>query len=147
MALSIATCTYHEYRPDMGMPVRSTVGNPKWFSYFPYGVWENITPRRWMLGINDRDEFRTKYRHHLHKMTLDRLLGDAHALQEELAPSWEGTAFTEQLVILCYDNLAQPDMWCHRTFFAEWMGEHNVIVPELGRTRPEPPNDNQGQLW
>lgn len=146
MALSLATCTYHEFDPSMGIPIRSTVGTPKWFPHTPYGVWENITPRRWMLNM-PYDEFRRKYRHHLHKMTFERLVDDALALQAELADSWE---FPEQLVILCYDSLWKPDMWCHRTMFAEWMSEKGMTVRELGRTRHAPPNDAdepQGSLW
>lgn len=144
MSLSIATCTYSEFRPEMGIPIRSTVGRVKWFSYFPYGTWQNITPEPWMLNMS-YDRFREKYRQKLDRIGFDTLLGDAQALQAELGDDWE---FPEQLVVLCFDNLAKPGTWCHRTMFAEWMGENGMAVRELGRSRPAPPADDpQGSLW
>lgn len=147
MSLSIATCTYNEFERGMGIPIRSTVGQAKWFPHYPYGTWSNITPEPWMLNMG-LDRFREKYRQKLDRIGFDTLMGDALALQAELADEWQHDGRNaEQLVVLCFDNLAKPGNWCHRTMFAEWMSEHGFEIRELGRSRPAPPADNQTKLW
>ena len=33
------------------------------------------------------------------------------------------------VVLLCFENLAKPGLWCHRTMFAEWWtGETGELV-------------------
>lgn len=147
MALSIATCTYSEFDRTMGIPIRTTVGQAKWFPHYPYGVWQNVTPDPWMLNMG-YDQFNEKYRQKLDRIGFDTLLADAQALHEELAPEWmHDDRYPDQLVVLCFDNLAKPGKWCHRTIFGTWMGEHGFHVPELGRCQPIPKPDHQGKLW
>lgn len=36
------------------------------------------------------------------------------------------------IVLLCYEDLRKPDVWCHRQLLAEWIEERfGIQVPEL----------------
>lgn len=134
--IALATCSYSEYRPDMGAPVRASLGTPKWFSYPLPASWLNAAPDGWMLNV-DYDKYRRAYFSKLDKIGIDRLRGDL----EHIADAYTALNGTrpDRLVILCYEGLRNPQKWCHRTMFAEWWeaqtGEH---VPELGATCPAP---------
>jgi hypothetical protein len=35
------------------------------------------------------------------------------------------------LVLLCYEDLQRPDVWCHRTMLCDWVNERGVEIKEL----------------
>jgi hypothetical protein len=35
------------------------------------------------------------------------------------------------LVLLCYEDLQRPDVWCHRTMLCDWLNERGVEIKEL----------------
>ena len=44
----------------------------------------------------------------------------------------------KDLVLLCYEDVRNPEDWCHRTMFAQWYCEHTgEIIEEL--KDPNPP--------
>lgn len=131
MKLKLATCTYQEFTPAMGIPIRTTVGHPRFkLSYQLAGHARLITPTRPMLGLPE-DAYTLTYRRHLDAAGVDRILAELAAIAATGEPG-------RTLVLLCFDRLNVEGNWCHRTFFATWFQEKTgQDVPELG-ARPCP---------
>jgi hypothetical protein len=73
-------------------------------------------------GLSD-EEFRDRYlaRLDLHKTELlNQLLG----IDNEQRPG------RKPLRLLCFEDITQEGVWCHRTLFAEWW---HLTFPDLGR--------------
>jgi Protein of unknown function, DUF488 len=136
MIATLATCSWRAYRPEMGVPVRITLGRPpRWFQLRYERSYEEVrllAPPPRVFRIEDWQEFRKAYRHHLYRVTVPRM---RRAFEEigERHPA-------KTLVLLCFE--ADPAD-CHRGLWAAWWheqtGEH---VPELvpdGSPRPARP--------
>lgn len=134
--IEIATCSFGEYRPEMGYPVKTSIGSPKWFA-FPYMSWENVFPRYSMLKLPFED-YRRKYLQMLHIHGKEKLRGDIEYMAEEYAKANGGEM--RPLVMLCFEKLSKgPDQWCHRTLLAGHLTKHlGFDVVELGATLAEP---------
>lgn len=125
---TFATCSYIEFDPSYGIPVKSTVGHPRFkLRYQLAANWQHAAPDRAALRL-EPVSFRRCYTEKLRRFGSD-YFGDRAA---ELRAS---ARRDEPVVLLCFDKLWLPDAFCHRTIFAEWFqsltGEQ---VPELGRT-------------
>lgn len=125
MNLKLATCSFQEFQPDMGAAVKTTAGHPRFpLGYTLAGRLPQITPDRSFLRL-PRPAFREAYLAKLDGVGLDGIT----AAMAELAE----TVGHQRLVLLCFDRLNKPGVWCHRTMFAEWWafvtGER---IPELG---------------
>jgi hypothetical protein len=132
--MQLYTARYQEFLPEWGIPVRSTIGAPRF--HLPYqlaGWWRGVTPEReWLRGVPYVD-FRRLYRHKLHKQGVDRLMAAA----ESFVPAGEDPTHAK-LVALCYEDIRKPGEWCHRELMAEWFTEHGVPVIELCGPKAEP---------
>jgi hypothetical protein len=129
-----ATASYRTWRPGDGVPIRTTVGECRWWrgpelehvrAVTPYGVFgKELHPL----------DARVEYQHRLE----ERLAKIVVALAD-VARRHRG----ERLVLLCFE-----DVWageeCHRRWLAEWMETRfwRLTVPELH----EPPHEPDGQL-
>lgn len=131
--MEIRTCSFGEFRPEFGYPIRTSRGAPKWFSY-PYMCWESVYPKYHWLQL-PYDEYRPRYLRHLNEQGMDKLLGDLEFMSEEYAKANDGEV--KPLTLLCYEKLSKPEAWCHRTLLAEWLetGFGSPVV-ELG-AKPE----------
>jgi hypothetical protein len=112
----LATCRFQEFRSGMGIPVRITYGAPRFkLDYNLRHKIGELAPDGHMLKINDRDRFQLLYTRKLDELGVDRAV---HLLR--------GILLTERadpgtrLVLLCFDDLTKPGMWCHRTMVATW---------------------------
>lgn len=122
----IATCSFTAYRPEMGLPVRTSTGNARFFKYRPLANLPEAAP----FGIfgNDAymgkpDAFRDAY--------LRRLDDNAEAITATLKVLAEESGLPP--VLLCFENLSDPSKHCHRTWLAGWLEQHSgLVVPELG---------------
>lgn len=125
MGVSLATCSFQEFHPSMGAPIRTTVGAPRYpLGYDLAGHWLAVTPIRSFLGQPEAI-YRDLYRRMLDQVGIKRLVRETHDLAAK--------AGSERLVLLCFDRLAKADGWCHRTMLAEWWLERTgEVVPELG---------------
>jgi hypothetical protein len=129
----LVTSRYQTWKPAQGVPIRSTVGAPKFWHGEPLVVVPQIAP----FGIFGRhlptDEARRLY--------LARL--DRHGLEILAALVAIARSHPSQpLVVLCFENV-NGGQTCHRRWFAEWMQDrHGVEVPELSA----PTHDKQPQL-
>lgn len=136
----LATCTYQEFAPHMGTPVRTTAGHPRFpLSYRLAGHARLVTPTRDLLSINARDAYEWGYRRLLNERGID-------AIRNELVAIAGAHDLDSPLVLLCFDRLDKAplaDAWCHRTMLAAWWTEQTGDeVPELGAlpaAAPQPP--------
>lgn len=126
-ALRLATCTYQEFTPDMGIPVRTTVGRPRW--RLPYELADHaktLTPTRDLLKVEAEDAYESGYRALLTTRGTDAIRAEL----EEIAAQHEAG---RPLVLLCFDKLSVASTWCHRTHAARYLSEHmGLAIPELG---------------
>ncbi|MGW1989602.1 hypothetical protein [Embleya sp. NPDC001921] len=132
----LATCTYQEFAPHMGTPVRTTVGHPRFpLSYQLGGHATLITPTRDLLKVNARDAYEWGYRRLLNERGIDAIAAELAAIARANDPG-------RPIVLLCFDRLDRlkpPDNWCHRSFAATWYAEQTgEPVPELGAATPAP---------
>jgi hypothetical protein len=120
----LATGSYRDHRPDLGVPVATSVGPhpafrnaPQVHALKPFGVFGVMSDRPVV-------EQRTAYlaRLHKHARTIERVLDD-------LTATYPG----QTLVVLCWcprDIAVQGA--CHRRWAADWLDEHyGVQVPEV----------------
>lgn len=94
----LATCSYREYRHDMGVPVRISLGRPRWWTTpIPESAFvSQITPRGWYLRSPECD-YLAAYTEQLTRYGVDRIEARFSAISVE---------FGEPLVLLCFENLA-----------------------------------------
>lgn len=136
--IKLATCTYQEFTPTMGTPVRTTAGHPRFpLTYQLGGIARSVTPTRDLLKIEAEDAYEWAYRRLLAARGLD-------TIREELTAIAGVNDLDSPLVLLCFDKLSKPGNWCHRTMFARWWTEETgEPVPELGASpasSPAPPS-------
>ncbi|MFI0827254.1 hypothetical protein ACH4Q7_22675 [Streptomyces roseolus] len=134
--LKIATCTYQEFAPEMGTPIRTTAGGVRFpLGYQIGGHARLITPPWELVKANlAADAYEFHYRRQLNEAGPDLIRQELIAI----AGAWD---LDVPAVLLCFDRLDHPGQWCHRTMFARWWTEvTNEDVPELGaRPRPAAP--------
>lgn len=130
--MQLFTNRYQRFRPDQGVPVRTTVGAPRF--PLPYGLAgfaKLLAPSYAMLKMAEGP-----YRH----IYLERLTAAGVDLIYEQLAEIAGQAGS-RLVLLCFCDLSvpPPDNWCHRRMFAAWWEEQTGHdVPELGERRSPP---------
>lgn len=124
----LATCSYREYRPEMGVPVRISLGRPRWWTTpIPDSASiPELTPRGSYLNAPEPD-FLEAYDAQLSRY------GTGH-LQARFAAI--AGVHGEPLVLLCFENLATGDLCHRRQFAAWWYAETGQEVPEMGAQPP-----------
>lgn len=131
----LATCSYHEFDPRMGVPVRVSLGTPRWSVPYEHDwsqswVWE-ITPRKDYLYASDA-VYERRFYAQLEAAGVDLLRAKFDTLERRTGG---GT-----LVLLCFENLRVKG-WrgCHRRDFANWWtARTGEDVPEFGKTPDRP---------
>lgn len=149
--MQIATCSFAEYRPDMGgLPVCIANGAPRYkLRYPPYSGsllvkvpelfpdWPLVQAAR--RGL-DFENFSRRYRAKLHKVGADQIYaglqrahGEAQAQAREFGRE---VADNEPLVLLCHEKMGKaPDEYCHRRAFVGHVLKHldaQAEIPEWG---------------
>ena len=128
--MKIATCSYTEFLPAMGTPIRFTVGFPRFLrlDYKIEGWARLISPRKDMLGLPE-DAYTREYLGIVNTAGVDAIRAEL----VKLAPA------SDQVVLLCFERLNEAPKagrdhnWCHRSLFAQWWeAETGEVVPELG---------------
>lgn len=126
----LATCSYKAFRPEMGLPIRASLGGPRW--------WKTPIPKEQvMLEIAPHRSYFQAPEEEFHRRFLQQL--DRHGVEYlvsrfnhigDLAPSFpEGG----RLVILCFETLTTWDsIECHRGMFRQWWSRRTgQILTEL----------------
>lgn len=134
MRPEVATCSFSEFNPKMGTPVRTSRGFPRWKLRYPLELkLPELMPDAHTLRIEDKARFTDLYVGKLDTIGIDGIQEKIDAL---LASIGGGPA---PLVMLCFEKLHEPGKWCHRTIFGRWYAEKTgMFVPELGATEPLP---------
>ena len=128
---NLATTNYASFRPEMGVPVRTSVGRPRPTSFpyaheyvadlAPYGIFKIKA-----LEAATPEVRRAAY--------CDRLDSKSLAIEEALdllTEAYDG----QTLVLLCYEGRGKG---CHRRWAAGWFEiKYGIEVPELP-LRPPP---------
>jgi hypothetical protein len=113
--LTIATSRYFARQKviESGLaPVRTTTGAPRsWLGYELAGNVAMLAPYG-LRRIEDRAEFEAAYRARLDGFGVEKI----RAALEDFARA----AGAEGVVLLCFEDLDDPEQWCHRTTFAGW---------------------------
>lgn len=122
----IATCSYTDFRPEMGLPVQTSTGNARFFKHGPLAKLPEAAP----FGIFGNAEYMGKPEA-FKAAYLRRLDDHAEIITAKLRIIAE--EFSLPPVLLCFENLSDPTKSCHRTWLAEWLETHSgLVVPELG---------------
>ena len=118
-AAPLVTGRYAAFRPEHGVPIRSTCGAPKRFRGGPLVFARQLAPWGLLSPTISDDEARRRYVARLDDTIVMFLAGVARAFPGQ------------QLVVLCYENV-HAGQHCHRRWFAEWFeGRYGIEVPEL----------------
>lgn len=90
--------------------VRISVGTPRWnLGYHIDGEIKDLMPFG-LLGLKSKEEYERRYIERLRRVGADRI-------GKQLK---EFEALGKDVVLLCYEDVRNPESWCHRTMFAEW---------------------------
>jgi hypothetical protein len=116
----LMTGRYQTWRPGLGVPIRSTVGAPKFWRHGRLVFVRQLAP--WGLLSPTMDDATAR------RIYVDRLnvrAGDVVAELAGIARAYPG----QPLVVLCFEPAGQE---CHRFWFADWFGgRYGVEVSEL----------------
>jgi len=122
------TCSFSEFRPEMGIPVRFTAFYPRWG--LPYQLAGNaklIAPPRAIIKL-DREPYTPLYIASIEAAGVEAIRGELRTLTGAYPAGMP-------IVLLCFEKLSKPGAWCHRRLFAEWWhGKTGEVVAELGAT-------------
>ncbi|MEU6932834.1 hypothetical protein AB0A05_27170 [Streptomyces sp. NPDC046374] len=134
MAVQFATCSYPEFSSRMGIPVRATVGAPRYrLAYILGGFMPEAAPDRRFMN-RGFDGFRHAMREKLDTVGIERFTELAQRIADNHKQP-DGT-----VVFLCFENGINQKGWCHRHMLAEWLREQTgQEVPELGTFSPDDP--------
>ncbi len=109
-----------------------SLGKPKFgINYAIRKQCYDLAPDRWMWG-KELEEFKRMYFAKLDKMGVGRVENILRTLHTE------AQANNQDLVLLCFEDVRDPEDWCHRTMLAEWAKNRiGLDIQEL--PNPEPP--------
>lgn len=133
--MRLATCSYREFRVEMGVPIQTSNGKPRWKLPYALGpAWDSVMPDRRTIQMTDRNRFTQLYRRKLEVAGIETLRGDVEFMLKRYR--------SDTAVLLCFEVLSSGS-WCHRSVLADWWREKTgEDVVELGGVMsgpPEPP--------
>lgn len=123
--MEIATQCYRDFRPEFGVPVRITRGNPRF--KLGYEIRERVmalAPSRdiFKAGLSP-EEFDEAYREEIEAVGLAAINSKLQEISQRNGH--------KRLVLLCFEKVLDGE-FCHRRVFARWWYEQTgVAVPEL----------------
>lgn len=101
-----------------------TIGNPRFKLPYEREHLRLLAPARHVFRIGDQEEFRQAFEAQLAETGVEvirrRLL--------DISEAHDG----RDLVLLCFEDLTKPGLYCHRTHFADfWQDQTGAEVKEL----------------
>ena len=100
-----------ELRTGRYTPVGITVGAPRFsLGYELKGNIRELAPFGSLFNVEDRREFTEKYFEKMDKVGVSRV--------KAIFKQYE--RYGKDIVLLCYEDVREPNEWCHRLVFAEW---------------------------
>jgi len=120
------TARYADFDRAWGVPVRTSVGAPKWWHGPPLEHLAEATPAPWMLDIEDPTRFARHFFGQLDRVGPERL--------SERFGQISASHGCRPLVVCCFEDVTRPGVWCHRQLLSSWIEDRlGVEVPELSR--------------
>jgi hypothetical protein len=113
------------------VPIRISLGIPKFrLPYAIAGYAGLLAPMRAMLGVTDRPTYESLYRKLLDRLGVERIHRALRTLH---------TPPDREIVLLCFEDVRDPDAFCHRRIFADWWQlRTGREVLELDEPAPKP---------
>lgn len=134
----VATCSYTAYRPKMGLPIRASLGGPRWWKggIPKHQVMLEIAPGRSYFNEESDQVFERMFRAQLDGFGVEYLIGRFNLIGETV-----GLQYGSVLVPMCFEKLTSwDDKKCHRAMFRHWWLEQTgEILNELGLPPDTPP--------
>jgi hypothetical protein len=128
----VVTTRYSFWKPEHGVPIRTSVGAPKWWAGPALVQVRSLTP----FGIFGRDDLDADEARALYRERLDHYAERVVSDLADLARQHPGKA----LVVMCFEDLTRPDTYCHRGWLAKWFEEtYRIQVTELPPDQPRLP--------
>lgn len=130
----LVTMTSRFSNPELRSGQYTVVGIVRFMPRFPLaypvaGNIKEIAPPANLFHVYDRGIFTAPYKEHLNSIGVENI---SERLQHY-------AAFGKDVVLCCYEDVRQPDEWCHRLVFAEWWleqtGEQIVELPDFSPIR------------
>lgn len=122
--MELFTARYAEYAPTQGVAVRTSVGMPKDWRHGPLEHVRRLTPYG-LLHVTSRAEFTRLYIARLESVGVDAIYTRLEGISD--------VHDCRPLVLLCFEDVRRPGVWCHRTILGAWLRDRlGVEVPELG---------------
>lgn len=122
--MRIFTSRYSFKIPQEFQAVSISVGKPKWQLPYSLEIYDKLAPYGVFNKYNDEEPYKKAYFERLDKYGVAQIRKDL----EQISNKNGG----KDVVLLCYENLSKPELWCHRTHFAEWWFEQTgEIIQEL----------------
>lgn len=118
----LATCSFADYRPEMGRPIRISLARPKYrTSIESDDRLSALTPHPSYFRASP-EEFDRRYLAQLDRVGVERLRRQFQALDDG-----------RPLILLCFEWHPSSGADCHRRRFAEYWELHTgQIIPEIG---------------
>ena len=122
LMVELATSSWKQYRPGMGVPVRITLGKPRFKVGFEYEEIRLLAPTPAIFRLKSDADFEREYLAHLDRIGAERLRDAFDAVS--------GKHRGRRLVLLCYESVVDGEV-CHRRMFAQWWEQQTgQDVPE-----------------
>jgi hypothetical protein len=96
-----------------------SLGVPKWPLPYHLHHLPELAPAGWMLHLEEA-AFAIAYGRKLDRLGVGRI---QTALEE--------VATDAGAVLLCWEDLTKPGLWCHRRSLAAWLEQQGHPIPEL----------------
>lgn len=108
--------------------VRISLGMPKWsLGYIVDVVMLDLMPYGLLGQYPAYEPFKQAYFQQMDRIGVDRIAAQLNCLE----------SYGKDVVLLCYEDIRRPEVWCHRRAFAEWWErETGVNIPELPDPSP-----------
>lgn len=141
VTIHLATCSYRDYRPEMGVAVGTSIGkfkgDPLMLQCDPLKPWSTFRK----MDSRPLEEQCARYQRQLTE-TKPRV----RAAIEDLQRRHLGAT----LVLMCHCHLPRPDtgpMGCHRRWAADWFAKNTGfgLLPELGAVADTRPSELFGE--
>jgi hypothetical protein len=122
-AAPLVTGRYGKFNPDLGVPIRSTVGYPRFWRHGPLVHAKEITP----YGVFGNRELDDSAQRIAYLARLQDLAVPAVEFLAGVARQHPG----QRLVVCCFEDVHAGEE-CHRRWFADWFeSRYGIAVPEL----------------
>ncbi len=123
MTIELATSSWKQFRAGMGVPVRVTLGKPRFKVGFDYEEIRLLAPTPAIFRLESDEEFERAYLDHLDRIGVERLRRAFDAISDRHSG--------RRLVFLCFEDVLAGQL-CHRRMFARWWEQQTGReVPEL----------------